>query len=381
MAFVALATIAMVGCKPKNEPTKPVNPEDDPEEEIVIPDIAKPGAGKVTIAIHVPEGTCQGAYLVGNFQSNNIKDLSNKFAEVENAENWLAVTIDYASDLAVKAIAIPAKEEYIGWSYQWGMNIDENDEHCTVTEDHTFIVGDEGEFAFENGGEVKLTNISDGGVAFVNVKAWKAEPCPKEGTKLLTAWMKSGWNGASTWTWKQMTNVADNTFELRARCGDLRANLAETENGADIYYESIEVVGEDTPVKGDSVLFKFVSEDGLHGKLTAELIEKAEPKPAKDPIVMKVVVKYPADWTNANPTAWVWATGDGVSADLVVESETEHTYSYTTPEPVSELNIIFRNGNDWGMGQTENVEGIYAAEIHYAIAEEGTGNRAVTVVE
>ena len=76
-----------------------------------------------------------------------------------------------------------------------------------------------------------------------------------------------------------------------------------------------------------------------------------------DPVKVTVKAKMPADWTNT-PTAWVWPTGgDGVAAELKKEGD---WWVYTTPEAVSALNIIWRNGNDWDHGQTANVEGIRA---------------------
>lgn len=388
MAFVALATIAMVGCKPKNEPTKPVNPEDDPEEEIVIPDIAEPGAGKVTIAILAPENTPCGLYAVGSFPNGNGESWKEKdttgvtFSKVADAEgNWYALTLDYTPDLALKVIAIPTDFAAAGWSFQWGKNVDPNDPDCTETVDHVIILKGDADFVFENGGQPKATSFVENSVVYFQVKEWAADPVIKdEPAKVVFA--KHPWDGGE-WVYREMEAKGNGVFELACRFGANGFNLNDHDGkDGEVWVPQGDCQVEEGAAKHDSVLVTFTSQKGLMGTIEVKIREKAEPEPAKDPIVMKVVVKYPADWTNANPTAWVWPTGvDGVSADLVVESEAEHTYSYTTPEPVSELNIIFRNGNDWGMGQTVNVEGIYAAEIHYAIAEEGTGNRAVTVVE
>ena len=99
-----------------------------------------------------------------------------------------------------------------------------------------------------------------------------------------------------------------------------------------------------------------------------------------EPIIMTVKAKLPADWTNT-PTAWVWPTGgDGVAAALTQDGD---WWVYTTPEPVAELNIIFRNGDNWDNGQTNDIKGIYAQTICYQIMPpaDGGGNRDVTQID
>ena len=76
-----------------------------------------------------------------------------------------------------------------------------------------------------------------------------------------------------------------------------------------------------------------------------------------DKYMVTVRAKMPNDWTNT-PTAWVWPTGgDGKAVDL---EKIGDWWVYTTPEAVTGLNIIFRNGNDWGMGQTVDITGLTA---------------------
>ena len=71
--------------------------------------------------------------------------------------------------------------------------------------------------------------------------------------------------------------------------------------------------------------------------------------------MVTVRAQMPSDWTNT-PTAWVWPTGgDGAAVELVQES---NWFVYTTPEAVVSLNIIFCNGDDWGMGQTVDITGL-----------------------
>ncbi|MBQ6777552.1 MAG: SusF/SusE family outer membrane protein [Paludibacteraceae bacterium] len=103
---------------------------------------------------------------------------------------------------------------------------------------------------------------------------------------------------------------------------------------------------------------------------------KVEGGTPAEPIMMTVKAKLPADWTNT-PTAWVWPTGgDGSAAALTQQGD---WWVYTTPEPVAELNIIFRNGDGWDNGQTVDIS-LRAELICYQIME-GEGNRNVTQID
>ena len=192
----------MLGCEKKNPPVVDGG-DDNPQDQIDPISIPAPAAGKTTIAIYVPEETPRGAYLVGNFQDNKIEDDAAKFELVDGEERWYAVTIDYAADLKVKAIAYPSDSTVaLAWAYQWGMNIDPEDPDCKVTEDHVILLDGAGVLAFENGGEVLLTKVADGGVAYLQVKEWKATPVIPD-VPAETAWMKHPFDGKN-WTWKEI---------------------------------------------------------------------------------------------------------------------------------------------------------------------------------
>nr|MCR4664136.1 hypothetical protein [Paludibacteraceae bacterium] len=49
---------------------------------------------------------------------------------------------------------------------------------------------------------------------------------------------------------------------------------------------------------------------------------------------------------------------DGSAAQLTQDG---NWWVYTTPKAVTALNIIFRNGDDWGMGQTIDLK--YKADV------------------
>lgn len=376
-AAVAFAALALVGCK--KDPVIIDNGGEEEQPAPEMPSIAAPAAGQTTIAIYA-EVCPKGAYLVGSNQGYNINDDALAFEAVADAEHWYAVTIDYAADLQVKAIARPSDEDVaFGWSYQWGPNFDASAAQPLVEDEehnNTIILGGTGEFVFENQGEVKLANVADGGVVFVWVKNWKTSPII-EAKKLETCWLKSNLNGAD-WAWYEMTAKGNGVFELEAVWGGSGCNISETEAGAEQWYalDHPKVTLDPNAAAGDKVKFTFTSEKGINGTLKIDLVEKGQPVDPGDPVIVTVKAKLPSDWTNT-PTAWVWPTGgEGSAAALTQEGD---WWVYTTPEAVPGLNIIFRNGDNWDNGQTVNIENI-RENTCYQI-QEGTGNREVVAID
>ncbi|MDR0799595.1 MAG: hypothetical protein LBN18_07555, partial [Dysgonamonadaceae bacterium] len=142
-------------------------PVDPPTEE--QPVLAAPGAGKATIAIRVPDGTCNGAIAVGSFDWTP----SNKafpFTKVSGTESWYQITLTWDADLVVKVIAL-TEDGTADWGTQWGMNEAGKDPNVALLE------GDAALDDSENGGEVKLVAIPDNSVTYIDVKAWKSAPC------------------------------------------------------------------------------------------------------------------------------------------------------------------------------------------------------------
>ena len=152
------------------------------------PTIEAPGAGKVTIALQAPKGTCNGIVLVGAGVKEDGSDdwtpanKAHQFVAVEGTVTWYTITLNYKENLAVKAIAI-TEAGVADWGTQWGMNIEGEAENVIVLSENATIDNS------ENGGEVKVTEFTDGEVVYVQVKAWKSEPCtPKNeaGTATFT---------------------------------------------------------------------------------------------------------------------------------------------------------------------------------------------------
>ena len=364
-AAVAFATLAMVSCKP-DEPTPIIPTPDDEEEEVPeMPVIDAPGAGKTTIAIYA-EVCPRGAYLVGNFQGNNIDDDAVEFKEVPNAENWYAVTIDHVDDLAVKAIARPSDEEVpYNWSYQWGLVYDANHSDPAVAEgvEDTKVLAGAGTLESENNCEVKLTKVANDAVVYVWVKNWKNSPII-EAKKLETCWAKSSWDGGD-WYWKEMTAKGDGVFELNTRWGGNGINIAETEGGADSYYANPELI--DGPKAGDSVCVTFVSEKMNVGTISIKLLQAGE-RPqfeVKDVTVTGIV---PEGWTKCYIWAWGgeddanYTGGQWPGEELTIDGG-KVTKAFTQVKVP--MKVIFSNGDG---AQTKDITGI-TEDVEINIAE------------
>ena len=237
-----------------------------------MPTVSNPGAGRTTVVLYyVPENTPAGCYAVGtvnNWDSNNTDFM---FTPIEGAGiGWVACTFDYEPNMQIKVLAIPSDPDFLGWSYQWGKNIDwEND----LEEDNVVILGGTGYLELESQGEPKLVGLEDDGVVYVEIKEWASdpyvEPVPCESAAFEHSW------GGGDWIYREATKTADATFELNARYGYGGVSVATDIYGASEYWYSsnqIEFVGD--VAQGDSVNFKFVSERRTLGRLIVTLIEK-----------------------------------------------------------------------------------------------------------
>ena len=347
-AMFAVAALTFTACEPKNDGPV-IGTEDSTEVVLNIPQVTPPAGGQTTVVLFVPADTPEGCYAVGSFDWNE-KNTERKFAPVEGAdEGWVSYTFDWTEGLEFKVLAIPSDPDVApGWSYQWGKNIDpEND----LEEDNVVILQGTGEFVLENQGQPKLKGLADGGVCFIHVKAWATTPVI-EAVKAETAAFKHPWGGGE-WLYREATKTADATFEINAIYGGNGVNVATDVTGAgENWYptDQIEFVGD--VAQGDSVNFKFVSEKLAIGKMTITLIEKGqtteEPKEEKD---ITVKAKVPAAWTNTI-TAWVWPTGgNGEEVTPVKEGD---WYVYT--HHCAELNIIFKNGEGWNGDANQTVD-------------------------
>lgn len=351
LVALMIGAMAMVGCEPDvpiiDDPTDGTTPV-EPEEELVIPSVDKPEAGKTTVVLYVPEDTPNGCYAVGTVNGWKPEDTSLMFTAVEGAdsERWVACTFDYAADMGIKVCAIPSDPDVTpGWSYQWGKNIDEANPDTTITEDHVIILEGTGDLVLENKGQPKLGTLVDGGVVYIHVKAWATTPIIKP-VPAETAAFKHPWGGGD-WIYREATKTAEATFELNAIYGGAGVNVATNVKGdGENWYDTPAITFEGDVVKGDSVNFKFVSEKGTVGKLTITLIEKGNTEPVE--YVSGTIKVTPwegnTDATNlysfgASELMGGWPGAAGELKDGVL------VYNYTQAHKGGEYKFILNNGN------------------------------------
>lgn len=189
LAAMLFGAVAMVGCK------KPVTGGDEPDKKdttIVTPDLEEqpiinaPGAGKVILALRAPQGTCNGMIAIGAATNEDgtddwtPADKKKPFVAVEGSETWYQITLPANPGIAVKVIAL-SDNGTADWGTQWGMNVEGEEPNVTIVDGEATID------ASENGGEVKLTDLKENTVVYVDVKAWKTSPCtPKNEAGLAT---------------------------------------------------------------------------------------------------------------------------------------------------------------------------------------------------
>ena len=372
---MCIATLATIGCQKQNPPI--INPGDGGDEEITMPIVNAPEAGKTTIVVYVPENThANGIYGVGTINAWKEKDTETcKFTKIEGEDRWYQLTVDWASDMAVKVLAIPSKPELAAWGFQWGKNVDADDPDPEITEDNVVVLAGDVELVLENQGEPKATNFADGGVVFFQIKAWKADPNIQEQPATAISF-KHPWNGGD-WVYKEAEAKGNNVFELEDYYGGNGFNVMD-QNKAEAWYEKPTTIYEGATV-GDKIIVRFTSRAGsADGDLDIILVEKGQ-APEVTPVVVTVRAKWPSEWTGT-PTAWVWPTG-GEGSEVVLEKDGDF-YKYTTPEAVPGLNIIFKNGEGWtsDANQTEDVKNV-VADTDYQITYNEGKKATVTVIE
>lgn len=177
LAGMLVAALAMVGCEPKN-PADDNNGGNGQDTTVVeeptvedMPELAAPGAGKVTIALRAPENTANGVWLVGGFADSwkmlqEVADPSlYRFTRVEGTKTWWQITVDFDASVDFKflPICINAQgNEYTAWAVEpTAMRVMENDEPA-----------DEADW---KGGNQKM-GAADNAVVFFEVKDWSVDP-------------------------------------------------------------------------------------------------------------------------------------------------------------------------------------------------------------
>ena len=128
-----------------------------------LPSLEAPGAGKVTIAVRLPEN-CGTAVIPGKHNGVDVWDVSGAKTEiicskVEGTQSWVAVTLDWAEGDEFKVAGLNDElKGDAGWANE--------------AKSGTVLEGDiKGNFG-EN-----LVILSDNQVIYVAVEEWKLSPC------------------------------------------------------------------------------------------------------------------------------------------------------------------------------------------------------------
>ena len=177
LAGMLVAALAMVGCEPKN-PADDNNGGNGQDTTVVeeptvedMPQLATPGAGKVTIAVRVPENTTNGVWIVGGFADSwkmihEVADPSlYRFTRVEGTKTWWQITVDFDASAEFKFLPICKKAdgtEYTAWAVEpTGMRVMIDNEPA-----------EESDFNKDN----QKMGDADNAVVFFEVKGWSVDP-------------------------------------------------------------------------------------------------------------------------------------------------------------------------------------------------------------
>lgn len=189
----AFALVSMVFASCNNEGKNPpvVDPGDDSTEVVLedMPLLDTPEAGYVTIAVRAPQGTCNGMIAVGAAINEDGSDdwepgdKKHPFTLVEGTETWYQITLKANPGMTVKVIAV-SEQGVADWITQWGMNKEGEDPNVELLGTPGCAIDNT-----ENGGEVKLTTFVDASLTYVDVKAWKSEPCTPKNEAGTATWV------------------------------------------------------------------------------------------------------------------------------------------------------------------------------------------------
>lgn len=182
---MAIATIALVGCKKDNGPVNPTptpTPDPDPQEEVEIPEVEAPAEGYVTFVINIPEGTeCNGVAFKGTLDggawtgANQYLGLEGpasaesciKFEKIADTKSWFKATYKLGTEpwgdngtlMAGKLCLIYTDDgSWEGQAVNWSIN----DEYTTA---------DNGK---SNDGNIEVYGT---GLLYVNVGGWQKSEC------------------------------------------------------------------------------------------------------------------------------------------------------------------------------------------------------------
>lgn len=283
MAMMAVATIAMVGCKKGgNDPVIPT-PDPDPQPQSKVPELDGT-AGAITIAINIPDGICKDVYMEGEYEGWNIDPtVATKFAEVKDYANWYSAVVtipegteDVTAYMGHCKILLSDSEGKIpsDWSSQW------NSDKVTVAEasaSAAALVEDQGQKAME------FYADAVGAVVYLTIEGWQSKPCVDYGVA-TAAKIKAAnivvYNEEEdkneNWQWADMKAEGNGVFTY-----ELTIALENGDNfGCNIGFEADGEIVEswypyegDAFKEGDKVRYTFTSENGPKGAVKVEKVQ------------------------------------------------------------------------------------------------------------
>ena len=268
---MAVATLALVGCKKTDEPVGPGPGPVDPQPA-EAPDVA-PTAGAITVVLNIPDGICKDVYMEGAYEGYSIDPaVATKFAEIAGFADWYQAVIPVADAvedvtaymgnckvlLSDEAGAIPGD-----WSSQW------NSDKVTITEESPAqLVDDMGQKAMNFAAEAV------GGVVYITIGGWQSKPCVDYG--VATALKIKAANifneDDEAWQWDDMVAQGNGVFTYELTVVD-DSNLGAN-TGFVVDDEIVEAWndlgnGETLGIQvGDKVRYTFTSENGPKGTMT-----------------------------------------------------------------------------------------------------------------
>ena len=279
LAIMAIATIAMVGCKKNggDEPTP--TPTPTPVDPVVEAPELDGTANAVTIAAYIPDGICQDVFIEGEFQGWDLNS-GLKFEPIEGYANWYQVIIELPDEIDDVTTYMGHCKMYLNsdegeipgdWSSQW------NSSKVVIAEESASmaaLVDDQGQQAIE------FYQDAVGAVIYLTVGGWQSKPCVNYGVAAalkikcanIVVYVESE-DKEMNWQWVDMVAEGNGVFSYV-----ITVDAANGENfGFNTGYEyEGEIVEAWNPYEGelfedgDKVKYTFTSTNGPKGVATFE---------------------------------------------------------------------------------------------------------------
>ena len=122
------------------------------------PELLNPSSGKVTLAIRIPEGTCNGVVITGqsDFEPSST---SLRFNKVQGTDTWYSATVDCQPMNQFLVFALP-EQGNVTWENKWSK--------------YRIMKGD-AEFDPNGSGLLRINSCAT--VVYIDIEEWKKEPC------------------------------------------------------------------------------------------------------------------------------------------------------------------------------------------------------------